>query len=36
MDSKVYVICNTEKRIVNFYNKYKECKLCNIKRSMKR
>ena len=36
MDSKVCVICNTEKSIENFYNRYRECKPCNIKRSMKR
>ena len=36
MESKVCVICNTEKGIDNFYNKYRECKLCKIKRSMKR
>ena len=36
MDSKVCVACNTEKSIVNFYNKYKEGKKCNIQRSMKR
>ena len=36
MDSKGYVVCNIEKSIDNFYNKYRECKQCNIKRSMKR
>ena len=36
MDSKVCVICNTEKSTDNFYNKYKESKQCNIKRSRKR
>ena len=36
MDSKVCVICDTEKSIDNSYNKYSECKQCNIKRSMKR
>ena len=36
MESKVCVICNTEKSIDNFYNKYRECKPCNIKRSTKR
>ena len=36
MDSKVCVVCNTEKSIDNFYNKYRECKPCNIKRSTRR
>ena len=36
MDSKVCVICNTEKSIDNFYNKYRKCKQYNIKRSLKR
>ena len=36
MDSKVCVICNTEKSFDTFYNKYSECEQCNIKRSMKR
>ena len=36
MDSKVCVVCNIEKSIDNFYNKYRECKQCNIKRSTKR
>ena len=36
MDSKICVICNTEKSFDNFYNKYRECKQCNNKRSMKR
>ena len=36
MESKVCVICNTEKSIDNFYNKNRECKPCNIKRSTKR
>ena len=36
MNSKVCVVCNTEKSIDNFYNKYRECKPCNIQRSMKR
>ena len=31
MESKVCVICNTEKSIDNFYNKYTECKQCNLK-----
>ena len=30
------VVCNIEKSIVNFNNKYRECKPCNMKRSMKR
>ena len=33
MDSKICVVCNIEKSIDNFYNKYRECKQCNIKRS---
>ena len=36
MDSKVCVVCNIEKSIDNFYNKYRECKQCNIKRSTRR
>ena len=36
MDSKVCVVCNIEKSIDNFYNKYRECKQCKIKGSMKR
>ena len=36
MDSKVCVVCNTEKTIDNFYNKCRQCKSCNIQRSMKR
>ena len=36
MDSKICVICNFEKSIDNCYNKYIECKPCNIQRSMKR
>ena len=36
MESKVCVVCNIEKNIDNFHNKYRECKRCNIKRSPKR
>ena len=36
MDNKVCVVWNIEKSIDNFYNKYRECKQCNIKRSKKR
>ena len=36
MDSKICVVCNIEKSFDNFSNKYRECKLCNIKRSTKR
>ena len=36
MDSKICVVCNTEKSIDTFYNKHRECKPCNIRRSMKR
>ena len=36
MDSKVCVVCNCEKSIINFYNKYRECKQLNYKRSVKR
>ena len=36
MDSKVCVVCTKEKSIDEFYNKYRECKPCNIKRSTRR
>ena len=36
MDRKICVVCNTEKSIDNSYNKNRECKQCNIQRSMKR
>ena len=36
MESKICVVCDIEKIIDNFYNKYRECKPCNIQRSMKR
>ena len=36
MDRKICVVCNIEKSIDNFYNNYRECKPCNIKRSTKR
>ena len=36
MDSKTCVVCNIKKSIDNFYNKYRECKKCNFKRSTKR
>ena len=36
MESKVCVICITEKSIDNSYNKCREFKQCNIQRSMKR
>ena len=36
MESKICVVCNNEKSFDNFYNKYRECKQCNIRRSMKR
>ena len=36
MDSNVCVVCNTEKSIDNFYNKYREFKPCNFQRSTKR
>ena len=36
MDSKICVVCDIEKSIDIFYNKYRECKQCNIKRSTKR
>ena len=34
MESKKCVVCNTEKSIDNFYSNYRECKHCNIKRSL--
>ena len=36
METKVCVVCNIEKSIDNFYNKDRECKQCNIKRSTRR
>ena len=36
MDRKVCVFCDNEKNVDNFYNKFRECKQCNIQRSMKR
>ena len=36
MDTKICVVCNIEKSIDNFYNKYRECKPCIIKRSTRR
>ena len=36
METKVCVICKTEKNIDKFYKKYRECKLCNILRSTRR
>ena len=35
MDSKVCVVCIFERSFDNFYNNYRECKQCKIKRSMK-
>ena len=36
MDNKICVVCIFEKNIDNFYNKYRECKQCNINRSTER
>ena len=36
MDSIICVVCNIEKSIDSFYNKYRECKPCNNERSTKR
>ena len=36
METKICVVCNIEKSIDNFYNKFRECKPCNNKRSMRR
>ena len=36
MGSKICVICNIEKSIDNFCNKYRESEQCNIQRSIKR
>ena len=33
---KTCVVCNTEKRVDEFYNKCRECEQCNIKRVLKR
>ena len=36
MDTKMCTICNIEKDIKNFYNKYTECIDCNRARGLKR
>ena len=36
METKVCVICKTEKNIDDFYNNYRECKPCNILGSTRR
>ena len=36
MESKICVICNTERSNDKFYNKYRKRKQCNKQRSMKR
>ena len=36
MESKICVVCNTEKRFDNFSNKYRECKECMINIKLKR
>ena len=36
MESKICVVCNNEKSIDIFYNKYRECEPCNIERSLRR
>ena len=36
MENKVCIICNIEKSFDNFYNKYRERRLCNIDRSLGR
>ena len=36
METKLCVVCKIEKSIDNFYNKYRECKPCKIKRSTRR
>ena len=36
MDSRVYVVCSTEKSSDKFYNKYRECKPSIFQRCMKR
>ena len=35
MDRKNCVVCYTEKSIDIFYNKYRKCEVCIIKRSLK-
>ena len=36
MDNKTCTMCNIEKHINNFYNKYSECRDCNRARGLKR
>ena len=33
---KTCAVCNTEKRVDEFYKKFRECKQCNFKRVLKR
>ena len=36
MERKICTHCDIEKNIEYFYNKFTECKICNINRSLKR
>ena len=36
MGTKICVVCNTEKSIDKFYNKYRKCKPCKFERSLRR
>ena len=36
MENKTCTVWKTEKHINNFYTKYSECRVCNIKRGVRR
>ena len=36
MENKTCTVCNIEKQINNFYKRYSECKVCIVKKVVKR